>query len=162
MAKTIKRKNKLVSSIDSSKRKQTLEKHALVEKSCSKCGQIVERVSPTAISVICSICVTQMCPPEIKKPKVKKTDDGFLKGWKWMKRFVHADGRVFERGIEKPKLKGKYPPTPPKEKKKRRSKYEIQMEKEAKLAKRYEKKIKEKKKKEKKKAKNLSTKFFGE
>lgn len=156
------KKNAVITALELKKRKDKMATSDLVPKAC-KCGRVVERVKKDAEWVICWECIARACPPPMPKVKVVKKDDGFLTGWRWMKQFVHRDGRVFEKGVENPKLKGKLKPTPPKEKKPRLSKYEKeqkQIEKDKKLAAKYEKKQKVLKKK---KAKNLkSSKFFGD
>ena len=40
-----------------------------------------------------------------KKSK-QTTAQGYPKGWRFMKEFVHADGTVYYRGVEQPTLKG--------------------------------------------------------
>lgn len=77
---------------------------------CYKCGTDV-KASNEAISALCYQCVTEVVAPP---PTVKQTKkaDGFPKGWRFYKEFVHADGTVYHRGVEQPELKGKYTPTP--------------------------------------------------
>ena len=93
---------------------------------CHKCNRIVENVGELATKVTCSWCVFGMVGfPEEPKSTYKPT--GRPAGWHWMVEFVDADGNVFHRGKEQPKLKGTLPPTKvkPKKKIKRRSKEEI-------------------------------------
>ena len=93
---------------------------------CHKCNRIVENVGELATKVTCSWCVFGMVGfPEEPKSTYKPT--GRPAGWHWMAEFVDADGNVFHRGKEQPKLKGTLPPTKvkPKKKIKRRSKEEI-------------------------------------
>tara|TARA_R110002110_G_scaffold384134_1_gene595674 strand:- start:109 stop:408 length:300 start_codon:yes stop_codon:yes gene_type:complete len=64
--------------------------------------------------------------PESPKSAYKPT--GRPAGWHFMNEFVDADGNVFYKGKEQPKLKGTLKPTkvkPPKKKTKRRSQQEI-------------------------------------
>lgn len=75
---------------------------------CSSCGRLVHDVSENAISVLCPICTTLLVPIE---EKIKPAESGFPRGWKFFSQFVHADGRVFKRGVEIPELKGTLPPT---------------------------------------------------
>ena len=94
---------------------------------CHKCNRIVENVGELATKVTCSWCVFGMVGfPEEPKSTYKPT--GRPAGWHWMAEFVDADGNVFHKGKEQPKLKGTLPPTkvkPPKKKTKRRTKEEI-------------------------------------
>ncbi len=164
--KVTKRKgvSKVYSTSDLKKREDSLAKSDLVKKTCN-CGRVVERVKRDAEWVICWECVARACPPPIVKVKEVKVDDGFITGWRWMKQFVHRDGRVFEKGIENEKLKNTLDPTPPKEKKKRLSRFEREEKeklKQEKLAKKYKKKQEVLKKKEKKLAKNIKPNKFWE
>ena len=63
--------------------------------------------------------------PEVTKPTYQPT--GRPAGWHFMNEFVDADGNVFHKGKEQPKLKGTLPPTKiePKKKTKRRTKEQI-------------------------------------
>ena len=95
---------------------------------CKITGEPVKNVSTEATSVIGSKAVLariQQMFPEQDKPKRVKT--GRPAGWHFMNEFVDADGNVFHKGKEQPKLKGTLPPTKikPKKKAKRRSKEEI-------------------------------------
>jgi len=88
-----------------------------------RCNNWIE-ASPTATAVLCSDCVNKTVgPPEIRGGY---KSSGKLRGWQFMKEFVHADGRVFYKGIEQPKLKGTLKPTEPKPEKKKLSKSEKQ------------------------------------
>jgi len=95
------------------------------------CGTY-EKVDEETIAVRCWKCVTAF----VGFPKEKKayTPTGRPAGWHFMNEFVDADGNVFHKGKEQPKLKGTLPPTkvtPPKKKTKRRSKEEILVAREA-------------------------------
>ena len=93
---------------------------------CHKCNRIVENVGELATKVTCSWCVLSIVGfPQEPKSTYKPT--GRPAGWHWMAEFVDADGNVFHKGKEQPKLKGTLPPTKvkPKKKIKRRSKEEI-------------------------------------
>jgi len=83
-----------------------------------------ELIGNTSIAVLCSSCVRNItAPPEISKGYISK---GRIRGWQFMKEFVHVDGTVFHKGVEQPKLKGTLPPTPKPEPKKKLSKQEKQ------------------------------------
>ena len=84
--------------------------------------QNYEEVAEYTISVLCSCCTRSItAPPEINKGYQSK---GMVRGWQFMKEFVHEDGRVFHKGVEQPKLKGTLPPTPKPESKRKLSKQE--------------------------------------
>jgi len=94
---------------------------------CSKCGRWVENIGDSTEKVICSLCVLMAVGlPEEKTKAYKPT--GRPAGWHFMKEFVDADGNVFHKGKEMPKLKGTLPPTKitkTKVKTKRRTKEQI-------------------------------------
>jgi hypothetical protein len=93
---------------------QILSKH-------SRCNEWTE-VNPDTEAVLCHRCVNKTVgPPEIRGG-YKST--GRIRGWQFMKEFVHKDGTVFHKGVEQPKLKGTLPPTEPKPEKKKLSKLE--------------------------------------
>ena len=69
-----------------------------------------EEVAEYTLSVLCNCCTRKIsAPPEISKGYQSK---GMIRGWQFMKEFVHEDGRVFHKGVEQPKLKGTLSPTP--------------------------------------------------
>ncbi len=92
---------------------------------CHKCGATVMNIGEQVKSVTCSRCVMGMVglPDEPKQ----KVSTGRPAGWHFMNEFVDKDGNVFHRGKEQKKLKGTLPPTKvqPVKRKKRRSKEEI-------------------------------------
>ena len=95
---------------------------------CKVTGEPVANVSTEAKSVIGSRALMgRMFKqfPEVNKPSYKPT--GRPAGWHFMNEFVDADGNVFHKGKEQPKLKGTLPPTKiePKKKTKRRTKEQI-------------------------------------
>ena len=92
---------------------------------CKVTGEPVPNVSTEAVSVIGSKAVMGMVGLPEEKPK--RVSTGRPAGWHWMAEFVDKDGNVFHRGKEQPKLKGTLPPTKvqPVKRKKRRSKEEI-------------------------------------
>lgn len=122
---------------------------SLIEMSCSICGSAVT-VDANTVSVICSDCVQKSLPVLEVKTQKEKVESGFPRGWRWMKIFVHEDGRVFESGVENKKLKGTLKPTPIKPKLSRKEKEFKKLEKDKKLAKKYAKKQEMKQKKVKK------------
>jgi len=95
------------------------------------CGTY-EKVDEETIAVRCWKCVTAFVGFPKEKASYKPT--GRPAGWHFMNEFVDADGNVFHKGKEQPKLKGTLSPTkvkPPKKKTKRRSKEEILIAREA-------------------------------
>jgi len=97
---------------------------------CKLCGQIVHDVSDNAGAVTCWECVAGM----VDEPQAyKKKTTGYARGWRFMKQFVHADGTVYHRGVEQPKLKGTLEATPPKVPVDKKSKVDRAREREADL-----------------------------
>ena len=92
---------------------------------CKVTGEPVPNVSTEAVSVIGSRAVMGMVGLPEEKPK--KVSTGRPAGWHWMAEFADKDGTVYHKGKEQPKLKGTLPPTKvqPVKRKKRRSKEEI-------------------------------------
>ena len=95
---------------------------------CKITGEPVANVSTETKSVIgSSALMGRMFKqfPETSKPTYTPT--GRPAGWHFMNEFVDADGNVFHKGKEQPKLKGTLPPTKivPKKKTKRRTKEQI-------------------------------------
>ena len=45
------------------------------------------------------------------RDRSRTASTGRPRGWRWRKEFVDADGTVFHKGVEQPKLKGTLPPT---------------------------------------------------
>ena len=95
---------------------------------CKITGEPVANVSIETKSVIGSRALMgRMFKqfPETSKPTYTPT--GRPAGWHFMNEFVDADGNVFHKGKEQPKLKGTLPPTKivPKKKTKRRTKEQI-------------------------------------
>ena len=95
------------------------------------CGTY-ERVSEETSSVRCWKCVLRITGMPEEPNKYVPT--GRPAGWHFMNEFVDADGNVFHKGKEQPKLFGTLKPTkvkPPKKKTKRRTKEEILIAREA-------------------------------
>lgn len=74
----------------------------------SACNRVVHNCHPDTISVLCPVCTCMLVP--LNNKEQNKTV-GYLRGWKLMKEFVHADGTVYQYGVEQPELKGKITPT---------------------------------------------------
>ena len=80
---------------------------------CRECGQYVYNVSDNVTAVTCSDCVVDMMRQyDVPVVKRKRAAEGYPKGWRFMKEFVHASGVVFHKGVEQPDLKGTLEPTP--------------------------------------------------
>ena len=89
------------------------------------CGTY-EKVDELTVAVRCWKCVTKFIGFPKEKASYKPT--GRPAGWHFMNEFVDADGNVFHKGKEQPKLKGTLPPTkvtPKKKPTKRRTKEHI-------------------------------------
>jgi len=121
--------------------------HDTITLSCSNCKVDVHGCTATAVAVLCHRCTTNLVPIE---EKIKKEPSGFPRGWKLYSRFVHANGKVYDKGIEQTELEGTLPPTDMEEikrksKEKRLSKKEKIKKNEAKMNKIIEKRKKAKK-----------------
>ncbi len=83
-----------------------------------------QEVGPNVTAVMCPNCVNKTTEPPKITPRYKPT--GRPPGWQWMKEYVDADGTVYHKGKEQPKLKGTLKPTKivSKKKKKRPTKRE--------------------------------------
>lgn len=85
---------------------------------CTQCG-ILEKVPDYVEAVVCWLCVIENMKKDgicddgvpIKKSK-QSTAQGYPKGWRFMKEFVHSNGTVYHRGVEQPQLKGTLAATP--------------------------------------------------
>jgi len=94
-----------------------------------QCGEYIP-VDESAVGVKCSREVTRKMMimfPELHEEKTRRKSTGRPAGWHFMNEFVDADGNVFHKGKEQPKLKGTLSPTKvkPKKKTKRRTKEQI-------------------------------------
>jgi len=87
---------------------------------CRETGEPVANVSLNAVSVLCSSALTKKCLALLSESERDRLfgvgtrkGSGATKprGWKWMKEFVDADGTVYYKGVEQPKLKGTRPIT---------------------------------------------------
>ena len=64
---------------------------------CKECDKVEVEVSFDTAAVTCAYCVQrQIPPPEGIKPK--SDVEKFPRGWALKARYVHKDGRVFEKG----------------------------------------------------------------
>jgi len=115
-----------------------MEKALPRELNCSECGRIVEFIGEDVTAVVCHICCAHKGPVMAKQ----QINDGprRARGWKFMNEYVDTDGNVFHRGVEQPKLKGKFPPTPAKPKMSQFERQQKKEEKQQRLARRYERK----------------------
>ena len=85
-----------------------IQSKELVEKECRDCGTPSMK-SRDVLSYVCWQCVHEACGDQ-ELPKAKKAT-GFPRGWAFMSEFVHADGKVYFKGVEQLKLKGTKKPT---------------------------------------------------
>ncbi len=82
---------------------------------CKSCGQMAV-VGNDATAITCTDCVREFMNKQFGGPDIKSNKpSGFHRGWRWMKEFIHKDGRVFHKGEEQIELKGTLPPTKIKE-----------------------------------------------
>lgn len=89
---------------------------------CDMCGAPTRVGSIGTLRVTCAQCIVETWEP----PKeVIKKEVGYPKGWRFMKEFVHTNGKVYYKGIEQESLFGTLDPTVI-ELKKKLSKFEIQ------------------------------------
>jgi hypothetical protein len=66
---------------------------------CKVCDEIEVEVTQDIKAVTCAYCVQrQVAPPPNIKPKTD--EEKFPRGWALKARYVHVDGRVFEKGKE--------------------------------------------------------------
>lgn len=81
---------------------------------CKECDVHIVEVAPDIAAVTCGYCVQRQCaPPENIKPK--QEGEKFPRGWALKARYVHTDGRVFEKGKDTGEV---VTPEPKKERKK--------------------------------------------
>lgn len=105
------------------------------------------RIDSESVAGVCWRCTMKMAgiPDMLKKPVDKDGNEKIRRhrGWRFMKEYVDCEGNVFFRGEEQPELKGTKEPTviEPKKKKTVFEKNQERAAKEAKLAKRHEKKL---------------------
>ena len=79
---------------------------------CMKCGAEVPNRSNNATAVICWQCVNEAMREFDQPFKPKQAPaQGYPKGWRFMREFVHTDGTVYHKGVEQPDLKGTLPAT---------------------------------------------------
>ncbi len=87
---------------------------------CKECDEVEVEVSFDTAAVTCAYCVQrQVAPPENIKPK--EPGEKFPRGWALKARYVHTDGRVFEKGKETGEIVTAEP-KPKKEKKQKKAK----------------------------------------
>lgn len=74
---------------------------------CQICGGFTKVGSDDCVTVTCWECVIDV-QQEFDTPTKKRqmTAQGFPKGWKFMKEFIHANGTVYHKGVEQLDLKG--------------------------------------------------------
>jgi len=65
---------------------------------CKQCNRIEKKVSPDAVSVICSVCVTKMIPLPESQNKPKPPEERRPRGWQFMKEYRAPDGTLYRRG----------------------------------------------------------------
>ena len=84
---------------------------------CKECDKHVVEVAADIKAVTCAYCVQrQVAPPDNIKPK--EPGEKFPRGWALKARYVHTDGRVFEKGKDTGEVVTPEEPKPKKERKK--------------------------------------------
>lgn len=75
---------------------------------CASCGTTVKSIDPNIASVLCWECVAESMGTYEKDHRkyVAPKQEGYPRGWRFMKVFVHSDGTVYHKGVEQPQLKG--------------------------------------------------------
>lgn len=127
---------------------------------CERCGAVNVKVDEVVKAVTCHVCCAHMGPQVITAAaKVAAEGPKRPKGWRFMNEYVDEEGNVFNKGVEKPELKGTLTATVivPKEKKSTFHKEQEKAAKEEKLAKKFARKQEKLKKAEIKKEKEKST-----
>jgi hypothetical protein len=80
---------------------------------CLNCGALFHNRPAGTKILMCYDCVREEIHPKLEmQATFKQKRDGYPRGWKFKKLFVHSDGTVYHSGIEQPDLKGSLPPTP--------------------------------------------------
>lgn len=79
---------------------------------CAQCGVLMPNRDDKTTTAICWQCVHEKMKEydEPYKPK-KAAAEGYPRGWRFMKQFVHTNGTVYHKGVEQPDLKGTLKPT---------------------------------------------------
>jgi hypothetical protein len=86
---------------------------------CKVCDKVEVEVSFDTAAVTCAYCVQrEVLPPVGIKPK--DPTEKFPRGWALKARYVHNDGRVFEKGKETGEVVTPEEPKPKKEKKEKK------------------------------------------
>ena len=84
---------------------------------CKECDTHIVEVAADIKAVTCGYCVQrQVAPPDNIKPK--EPGEKFPRGWALKARYVHTDGRVFEKGKDTGEIVTPEEPKPKKERKK--------------------------------------------
>jgi len=84
---------------------------------CKECETHIVEVAADIKAVTCGYCVQrQVAPPEGIKPKSE--GEKFPRGWALKARYIHTDGRVFEKGKDTGEVVSPEQVTSKKEKKK--------------------------------------------
>lgn len=79
---------------------------------CKLCGATVHNCNTDCVEVTCWDCILEVLKP-LEEPQKKRQSSaqGFPRGWRFMKEFVHQNGTVYYKGVEQPSLKGSLEPT---------------------------------------------------
>lgn len=81
---------------------------------CKNCGALLHKMPATAKVIMCHQCICEEVYPQLESPnlQIKQKRQGYPRGWKFKKLFVHVDGTVYHSGVVQPQLANTLPPTP--------------------------------------------------
>lgn len=67
---------------------------------CKECNVVDVEVAADIAAVTCGYCVQRQCAPPEQPRKAVPEGEKFPRGWALKTKYVHTDGRVFEKGKE--------------------------------------------------------------
>jgi len=67
---------------------------------CKECNVVDVEVAADIAAVTCGYCVQRQCAPPEQPRKATPEGEKFPRGWALKTKYVHTDGRVFEKGKE--------------------------------------------------------------
>lgn len=91
---------------------------------CKECNKVEVEVAFDTSAVICAYCVQRSVEPPKGIVQVPE-DEKFPRGWALKARYVHTDGRVFEKGKETGDIVTPEEPKPKKHKEKKVTKKKV-------------------------------------
>lgn len=80
---------------------------------CKNCGGLIHNAPAGTSVLMCHACICEEIYPQLETQLTfKQKREGYPRGWKFKKVFVHSNGTVYHSGVEQPDLKGSISPTP--------------------------------------------------